>query len=232
MKHWAIHIAFLSLVVSVPTMGICAVTREEPHQYDGGVIGYEQRPTYLVGEFPSRTALMPPLKFRLNSPLQIRTTAPAGRTPTAPPLSGTISTIPELIASRMSASHSFPAIKTKSTCPTIPATRDACDIPPLHFGLNSAFVAPNSLSRLVSLLRRCQAERVSVHGFTCDLGSQEYNDRLARHRASATAKALESEGFEPVQIEGKGKQGYLTTDPAKRHLNRRVEIQISKENVQ
>jgi len=73
---------------------------------------------------------------------------------------------------------------------------------------------------------------LTVTGFTCDLGSQAANDRLAQQRADVVGKLLKENGYHVSTVTGKGRQGYITDNPQMRHLNRRVEIRIDKSNNQ
>ncbi|WP_243374651.1 OmpA family protein [Geotalea sp. SG265] len=64
---------------------------------------------------------------------------------------------------------------------------------------------------------------IVVTGFTCDLGSQEVNDRLAYKRAKAVAKFLDTRGVKAVEIVAKGKCCYSGLG---HEIDRRVEISI------
>lgn len=64
---------------------------------------------------------------------------------------------------------------------------------------------------------------VRVKGFTCNLGSKPYNDRLALRRAEAVAEILGEEGFRVVEIGGEGKCCYA---PGERRNSRRAEITV------
>jgi outer membrane protein OmpA-like peptidoglycan-associated protein len=78
-----------------------------------------------------------------------------------------------------------------------------------------------TLGRMVS-----KSTPLQVIGYTCDLGSQQVNDALALQRATVVADLLQSHGYRVAVTMGKGKQGYVSSNPAMRHLNRRVEISI------
>ena len=62
---------------------------------------------------------------------------------------------------------------------------------------------------------------VIVTGYTCDIGSDEYNRRLSLKRAEAVADYLSQLGVAPRGITGKGKCCPVSD---KKELNRRVEI--------
>ncbi len=62
---------------------------------------------------------------------------------------------------------------------------------------------------------------IKVKGFTCDIGSKWYNDRLAKRRAWAVASIAGRTGLEIIDVSGQGKCCYV---PGKRKLSRRAEI--------
>ena len=71
---------------------------------------------------------------------------------------------------------------------------------------------------------------VLVIGRTDDLGSQAFNDRLAKQRAEAVAETLKRIGIQgDIEIRSQGKCCYTTTNRSEetRAKNRRVDLQIS-----
>ena len=71
---------------------------------------------------------------------------------------------------------------------------------------------------------------VLVIGRTDDLGSQAFNDRLAKQRADAVAETLKRIGIQgDIEIRSQGKCCYTTTNRSEesRAKNRRVDLQIS-----
>jgi len=93
----------------------------------------------------------------------------------------------------------------------------------IHFAFDSFEVRDrHSLGLLARTLKSDPALiGVRVKGFTCDLGSKSYNDRLALRRAEAVAEILGEEGFRVVEIAGEGKCCYV---PGARRHSRRAEI--------
>jgi len=90
----------------------------------------------------------------------------------------------------------------------------------VYFDLDSAVLKDpekNKIDRAVPHGGRVDA----VTGYTCDLGSQEHNDRLAMKRAESVSSYLKGKEVIPLQVEGKGKCCYVSEE---RELNRRVEI--------
>jgi len=101
-------------------------------------------------------------------------------------------------------------------------------IPPVFFALASANLSAENEKEILSVVGR-RADKntpLQITGYTCDLGPQEVNDVLARKRANRVADLLKSHGFQIISVIGRGSQHYVTNNPAMRHLNRRVEINI------
>lgn len=97
-------------------------------------------------------------------------------------------------------------------------------------------LASSKLTRQAeSVLRKEFAPRdvvdsIVIEGRTDDLGTQPFNDRLARNRAEAVAAFLKQQGVTgAVTIQSQGKCCYLTANrsEAARAKNRRVDLQIS-----
>jgi outer membrane protein OmpA-like peptidoglycan-associated protein len=100
------------------------------------------------------------------------------------------------------------------------------------FGLDSSVLSDAEKARLSSFVESLGAEtkggNLFVTGYTCDLGDKPHNDALAIKRAEAVETYLRKAGLHAVWVTGTGKCCYATKDPAKRYLNRRVEVTISK----
>lgn len=98
------------------------------------------------------------------------------------------------------------------------------------FHLASASLTPQA----ESLLRKEFApqdviDSIVIEGRTDDLGTQLFNDRLARNRAEAVAAFLKQRGVKgTVTIQSQGKCCYLAANrsEAARAKNRRVDLQI------
>ena len=60
-----------------------------------------------------------------------------------------------------------------------------------------------------------------LKGYTCTIGTDDYNESLSIRRANHVAGIMKSNGFNVVTVEGKGKCCPVSTD---KRLNRRVEI--------
>jgi len=101
-------------------------------------------------------------------------------------------------------------------------------VSPVLFELASSSLAERTEEELLAALEKKTDKKtpLQITGFTCDLGSQQVNDDLAMKRATTVAELLRAHGFRVGAVHGKGKQGYVSSDPAMRRLNRRVEIVI------
>lgn len=104
----------------------------------------------------------------------------------------------------------------------------------VHFAKNSHALNDSEKARLAAfsqtaqeILSRGKGATVTVKGYTCDLGSNRTNDRLARKRAATVGKFMTGQGVRPDSTTGKGKCCYLTQDPSQRHANRRVTASIA-----
>jgi outer membrane protein OmpA-like peptidoglycan-associated protein len=100
------------------------------------------------------------------------------------------------------------------------------------FGLDSSSLSDGEKARLSSFVKGLGAETKAgflfVTGYTCDLGSKAHNDVLAMNRAQAVEAYLRKAGLRAIWVTGTGKCCYVSKDPNKRYLNRRVEVTISK----
>jgi outer membrane protein OmpA-like peptidoglycan-associated protein len=94
----------------------------------------------------------------------------------------------------------------------------------VHFRLNRDDLKGGERTKLRSLANNLQlADKLRVKGYTCDLGSKAYNDRLALRRAETVSRYIQSIGVSAskIEISGEGLCCYAGRDRAK---NRRVEI--------
>jgi outer membrane protein OmpA-like peptidoglycan-associated protein len=98
----------------------------------------------------------------------------------------------------------------------------------VNFDLDSAQVKGGERKKIEGAVASLRKKApLKVTGFTCDLGSQAHNDRLALQRAQAVKSALIKSGLrrgDIAVVEGKGKCCFADTYPARHFANRRVEI--------
>ncbi len=92
--------------------------------------------------------------------------------------------------------------------------------------LNTAY--KGELITFAEYLNKNPSKKVHVDGFTCELGSAEYNVALGQRRAYAIAKFLESKGVKNKQIVLVSYGKEKPSDPSHNELawmkNRRVEV--------
>lgn len=105
----------------------------------------------------------------------------------------------------------------------------------IHFYLNSADIRKEYLPYLnvvVNFLKMHSDIKIKIVGYTDDIGSKSYNDKLALKRATAVKNYLVKNGINPsrVVIEGIGKDGYLVSNDKgiDRFTNRRAEFYVIK----
>ena len=102
-----------------------------------------------------------------------------------------------------------------------------CSLPVILFPLGSAEPEPGQTEQLITGLRHCQVSPttpLAVTGHTCSLGTEATNLRLSRLRAEQVATLLRDRGYTVATVSGKGATEPVSTNPTKRHLNRRVTL--------
>ncbi len=105
----------------------------------------------------------------------------------------------------------------------------------VHFEFNKANIKKEYLPYLnviVRYLKRHPDMKIKIVGYTDNIGSKSYNDRLALKRAKSVKAYLVKRGISPdrIQIEGIGKDKYLFDNKTalNRFTNRRAEFFIMK----
>jgi outer membrane protein OmpA-like peptidoglycan-associated protein len=105
------------------------------------------------------------------------------------------------------------------------------------FGKDSSKITPTSRSRIAAIaeeIRKQNATRIRVFGFTDDLGSSAHGDVLSRQRANAVQAVLDAELNDPAltfDVRGYGEQYPIADNSTEqgRKKNRRVEITFPRE---
>lgn len=99
-------------------------------------------------------------------------------------------------------------------------------VPPVLFDLDQSVVKEDELKNIIAGLEcLSSAARIEVHGYTCDLGSKEHNDKLAKRRSESVADVLKQHGLKPAVVDGVGKCCFVSDSLPE---NRRVEIIATK----
>jgi len=103
----------------------------------------------------------------------------------------------------------------------------------IRFDFDKADIKPQYreiLSRIAGVLMSVEGYSISVYGYTDDIGTADYNQKLSERRAQAVRDYLAESGVDPKIITSKG---YGKSDPrspgdsaAAHATNRRVEIGI------
>jgi OmpA-OmpF porin, OOP family len=106
----------------------------------------------------------------------------------------------------------------------------------VNFDFDQSSVRPDSravLDHAAEVLRDEPDIRIVVEGFTDDVGSDEYNDRLSVRRAEAVFRYLVNKGVAPERMEvvgyGRSRPVADNTTASGRAQNRRVELHILNE---
>ena len=94
----------------------------------------------------------------------------------------------------------------------------------LLFDFDVAAIRQADLARLAAWPANRTAK---VTGYSCDMGSDAYNQELSFRRAMVVAKAMVAHGVPVKKVEGKGE--CCPVDAEKKELNRRVEITLFEE---
>jgi outer membrane protein OmpA-like peptidoglycan-associated protein len=88
-----------------------------------------------------------------------------------------------------------------------------------------------AVDKLAAFMQRYPQRSVAVEGFTDNVGSEDYNQRLSERRGNAVRDALIATGVAPerVIVRGYGEQFPVASngDTTGRQMNRRVEVVIS-----
>lgn len=92
----------------------------------------------------------------------------------------------------------------------------------MQFDFDSEKLSRYERERLDGLLRDLpRSSTYDLTGYTCTIGTNDYNERLSFRRVNHVAGILKSGGLNVVTVEGKGKCCPVSTE---KRLNRRVEI--------
>jgi outer membrane protein OmpA-like peptidoglycan-associated protein len=119
------------------------------------------------------------------------------------------------------------AQKQKESARTITTTRTISV--PFKFASATVTVQAEKIIRN-AFAQQGTVNSILVIGHTDDLGTQAFNDRLAKQRAEAVAETLKRRGVQgDIEIRSQGKCCYTTTNRSEesRAKNRRVDLQIS-----
>lgn len=92
----------------------------------------------------------------------------------------------------------------------------------VYFDFDSYRIRPGELDKIKSI-PKTESMVADVYGFTCKIGSSQYNLKLSRKRAQAVARALQKQGIPVGEVKGMG----ITRESKTLKLNRKAVIKIS-----
>ena len=193
------------------------------YSFDGIARDGAHRDTYVVCE---RVCVVAPSLMRAPKNLTLSVRVSQDQTgesvPETTPAAGMLA---KAETSRKPAGHEKPDVSPSPNQDMTPKRASVL------FAVDSFALDASEKTKLSSFVAEAQDRKnlsISVEGYTCDLGSQAHNDVLARKRAETVASYLEKAGMRPTRVTGMGRCCYVTEEPGKRSLNRRVEIAVSK----
>jgi outer membrane protein OmpA-like peptidoglycan-associated protein len=113
-------------------------------------------------------------------------------------------------------------LEAKHVQPSTDALETDKQIATVQFDFDSERLSGHERLRFDGLLAGLSKQSTfGLKGYTCTIGTDDYNERLSIRRANHVAGIMKSNGFNVVTVEGKGKCCPVSTD---KRLNRRVEI--------
>ena len=105
--------------------------------------------------------------------------------------------------------------------------------PVINFGYRTSSMAPESyleLERFAAIAKLSPEHEIIIRGYTDNVGSYRYNERLSRSRARIVRNYLVDQGINPerIRVIGMGEADPLVpnTTPEGRSVNRRVEVEL------
>lgn len=105
----------------------------------------------------------------------------------------------------------------------------------LHFAFddyNLSTQSKGNLDKVASWMKKDPNARIQIQGYTCDIGTAEYNLALGDRRANSAKKYLKALGVDPARLStisyGEERPGVPNTDEAQRSMNRRDEFVADK----
>lgn len=102
------------------------------------------------------------------------------------------------------------------------AANKPIQLAPILFGFDSAQVSRSERDKLNMLLANLpRSGTYDLTGFTCSIGSGDYNAKLSIRRANLVADIFKANGLNVGKVEGRGKCCPVSEEM---QLNRRVEI--------
>jgi outer membrane protein OmpA-like peptidoglycan-associated protein len=95
----------------------------------------------------------------------------------------------------------------------------------VYFDLDSSVIKAGEAEKLLRFIKHVpKTSEIRITGYTCPLGTDAYNQKLAMERAQAVARVFKNHGLQVRSITGRSGCCFISpTDPSK---NRRAEVQV------
>ncbi|WP_018694129.1 OmpA family protein [Algicola sagamiensis] len=127
--------------------------------------------------------------------------------------------------------NASPSVVTKHQKPKALNTKKSFSLfTKVHFDFDSATLKLREQERLKALFQKLAQKEITLVGYTDDIGTENYNDKLALNRAKSVKSLLLELGVssQQITISGNGVCCYLVPNSSedKRGINRRVEVLI------
>jgi len=102
------------------------------------------------------------------------------------------------------------------------------------FDLDKSVLKPDAttiVDKVAAYLKANPKEKLHIQGHACDLASNDYNKGLGQRRANAVKRYLVEQGIDGKRLTTKsyGESKLLTTNAAKRMLNRRAVVLVCRD---
>jgi outer membrane protein OmpA-like peptidoglycan-associated protein len=101
----------------------------------------------------------------------------------------------------------------------------SCLFTAIHFGFDNHEIPPEERDKLLHMSKMLSGNErveVKVEGYTCDIGTEEYNQLLSTKRAEVVAAFLKENGINVTEIVGKGE--CFVVSAKDKALSRRAEV--------
>ena len=100
----------------------------------------------------------------------------------------------------------------------------------IYFQKGSSSLSPEAAQEIIAKIKKNGAlpnTPLMITGYTCELGTDSFNQALSQKRAQTVAEILLSHGYSTTKVQGQGAQNPITRIPQEFYKNRRVEIEIT-----
>ena len=191
---------FLGTIFALASASSAAEIRTRDFQFENSGIIYQTEPTFVVGNFPKeKKVATPKLVLKLTQNIQ--------------PIVNSNTPIEQAPQQDSQKEKCYQAISQ-------------CHIRPIYFRFKETVLTQAEQQKFVLEINHDKEKQTPlvVVGYTCKIGTLSQNQIIADQRATYVANILRQNGFNVVESVGKPKTNFVTEDPKKQHLNRRVVV--------